>query len=237
MKKFVSKIAIIVAIAGTVMTPSVFAGSVAGTGGSTEVTQILNNMELINTNIQQAKQLEVQIRQAMTLPAIPWIQKSKLLQQLGQVVNKGMAIGYELDGFEYRFSNLYKDYKSGKTFRQAYVNWANTTRDSIRSAMTANGMQMQDFQSEEAALEKLRMLSDNASGQMQAMQAGNAISVQMVSQLQMLRTVMNAQNQAHNAYMAQKVAADESKRKSADDFAGKMQAIDFATVKRELGLK
>ncbi len=194
------------------------AGSVAGTGGSTEVTQILNNMELIQQNITQAKQLESQLKQAMTLPGIPWIQKSQLLQQLGQVVNKGMAIGYEMGGFEDRFSSLYRDYRSGNAFKQAYGKWSNTTRDSIMSAMKANGMNMQDFATESSMLDNLRSMSDNATGQMQAIQAGNAIAHAMVNQFQSLRGMMAAQNQAHNAYMAQKTAQDEAQTTSLNDY-------------------
>ncbi|MGC0153558.1 P-type conjugative transfer protein TrbJ [Chromobacterium vaccinii] len=215
---------------GFMVSPA-FAGSVAGTGGSTEVTQILNNMELINTNLQQAKQVEIALRQAATLGNIPWSQTSQSLIQLGQVVNKGMALGYELGGLEDRFKSVYKDYGAADKWKGAFGNWSRSTRDSIMGSLRASGLQAQDFQTEAGLMDNLRSMSGSAAGQMQAVQAGNAIAVEMVGQMQKLRQLSVAQNQAHNAYLLAQQAKDDLNNEAMGSFMGTKRPVTLDEIR------
>lgn len=58
-----SRKAMLLALAGCMVMPSAQAGSVAGNGGATEVTQIMNNGELLAGVAKQAQQVANQIRQ------------------------------------------------------------------------------------------------------------------------------------------------------------------------------
>ena len=63
------------------------AGSVGGTGGSTEVTQILNNTELLAQTAQQAKMVQIQLQAALQDPSTPWAQTMASLRKLQSVYN------------------------------------------------------------------------------------------------------------------------------------------------------
>ncbi|MFC3249639.1 P-type conjugative transfer protein TrbJ [Chromobacterium piscinae] len=181
---------------------SALAGSVGGTGGSTEVTQILNNVELITQTSQQVKMVQVQLQQALTNPNTPWSQTMQSLQKLRDVVQKGQAIGYQLSGMEQQFKNTYKGYARSNDMLGDFIRWNNTTRDSILGALGAAGLTVDQVASEGAMIDQLRTMGQSAQGQMQATQVGNAIGVEMVQQMRQLRQLQAAQMQAHNAYLA-----------------------------------
>lgn len=190
-----------------------YAGSVGGTGGSTEVTQLMNNVELIQQTYQQAKQLQLQIQSALTDPNTPWNQAMSMLNDLRNVVNTGQAIGYDLTHIEEKFRSLYPSYTktSGAGLLTNLINWGNTTKNSIQSALNAGGMTVSMIQSEGAMIDLLRQKGQNALGQQQSLQVGNAIAINTVEQLQRLTQLTAAQMQAHNAYLLGQQAKEDQR--------------------------
>lgn len=203
MKKLTRKNSLAIALLAMTMAGSAHAGSVGGTGGSTEVTQIMNNVELLNQTAQQVQMVEIQLRQALTLPNTPWSQTVQALQNLRSAVQKGQAIGYQLAGLEQQFKNTYRGYgQSSGNLLSDFIRWNNTTRDSIQGALTVAGMTVDQINSESGMIDNLRAMGQSAQGQMQAAQVGNSIAVEMVQQMRQLRQLQAAQMQAHNAYLA-----------------------------------
>jgi P-type conjugative transfer protein TrbJ len=192
---------IYLAILSMLMVP-VFAGSVAGTGGATEITQILNNTELLSQTVQQVKMVEIQLQQALTNPNTPWSQTMQSLQNLRSAVQQGQAIGYSLASVEQNFKNTYQGYTRSKDMIGDFIRWNNATRDSISGALRAAGTTADQIATEDGMIDRLRMMGQSAQGQMQAAQVGNAISVEMVQQLRQLRQLQAAQMQAHNTFLA-----------------------------------
>ena len=184
-------------------TPCSWAGSVAGTGGATEVTQLLNMGQLIQSTLQQAQQLALQTQAALTNPNTPWSQTLQALQQLRQVYNTGQQIGYSLQSVEQNFKNLYPGYgnSSGNTLNNL-INWGNQTRSAVQGALQTAGWTMDQVQSGGQLIDTLRQQSQSAQGQMQATQGGNAIAVEMVQQLRSLSQLQAAQAQAQGSYLA-----------------------------------
>lgn len=189
------------------------AGSVAGTGGSTEVTQLMNNVELVQATYQQAKQLELQIQGALTDPNTPWGQAMSMLTDLRDVVNTGQAIGYDVTHIEQKFQSLYPVYTktNGAGLLTNLVNWGNTTKNSIQAALNAGGMTVSQIQTEGSMIDLLRQKGQTALGQQQSLQVGNAIAVNTVEQLQRLTQLTAAQMQAHNAYLLGQQAKEDQK--------------------------
>ncbi|MFX1767968.1 P-type conjugative transfer protein TrbJ [Paraburkholderia sp. A1RI-2L] len=196
------------------------AGSVAGTGGSTEVTQLMNNLELVQQTAQQAKQLEIEIQNAVTDPNTPWAQAMSMLSDLRDVVNTGQALGYDATNIEQKFQSLYPSYAktNGAGLLNNLVNWGTTTKSSIQNALNAGGMTVSQIQSEGALIDTLRQKGQNAVGQMDALQVGNAIAVNQVEQLQRLTQLMAAQDQAHNAYLLGQQARQDQQAGAAQQF-------------------
>ena len=186
----------------SVATPAI-AGSVAGTGGSTEVTQILNNTELLAQTAQQAKLVQIELQNALRDPNTPWAQTMNALQDLRSVYNTAQSMGYSLASVQSRFNNTYKGYAQGGNMLDKLVAWGNQTKGSVENLLYTSGWTMDQVQSEASMIESLRTKGQTAQGQMQAIQAGNAISVQLVQQVQQIRQLQASQAQAMGSYLAQ----------------------------------
>lgn len=202
---------------------------------ATEMTQLLNNLELMHQTLQQAEELSNQLKMledmAQNLKNIPnqiWTPASQHLQSLMNVVKQGQSLAFSSANIGEQFQQRFKGFVQAEDFQAEYKNWSNTVRDSLRTALEAASLQSQQFASEEDALSALRSMSQSAEGRMQALQVGTQISVEQVAQLQKLRELMMAQIQAQNAYMAGEQqqkdnvkAAEENFYKYSDPRAGK----------------
>jgi P-type conjugative transfer protein TrbJ len=200
------------------------AGSVAGTGGSTEVTQILNNGQLVEQTSEmydQTVKLRDQLRrqtdmvndmktQGKKLTAHEWGTTQSDLQRLAQIVREGEAIAYSSANVDALYREKYKGYsnyareKNGtsQTYSDQYSDWSRSNMDSIVGSMKAAGLQQDQFANEEQTMQKLRQMGQTAQGRMEAIQVGNQIAAQQVGQLQKLRSLLMSQMQMQASYMA-----------------------------------
>jgi P-type conjugative transfer protein TrbJ len=194
-----------------------FAGGGGGVSGfATEVTQLLNNAELIEMVAQQAeeianqlKMLDDMIRNTLALPHQVWGDTLGRLARLAQVVRDGQALAYSLSNLDQEFRTRYKGYEHylatrfGVTdYTAQYRTWSQTNADTVRASLEAVHLQAEAFADEEATMQQLQRMSETAGGRMQAIQAGNQIAAQQVRQLQLLRQLMMTQMQMQGAYLA-----------------------------------
>lgn len=215
---------LIAALIAASLTQGAHAGSVAGFGGSTEVTQILNNVELVNQGaqmyqvlqqtIEQVKYTKQQLDNLIKAPQMFWGEAAADLQQLAQLVAKGQALGYALGNIDQQFANKYQGYNPN-TYQTASRNWTDTSMDSLKAALQTAGLQSNQFTSEQATISSIQNLAATAPGALQATQAGVMVASQQVVQLQKLRQLYMAQMQAQNAYMAQQVQEQQDSRDQA----------------------
>lgn len=185
-----------------------------GIGGATEITQILNNIELLAQTSQMAQQVQQtilqvqmaqqQLKNLIAAPQFIWGQAQAELQQLTNLVAQGQALGYQLANIDQAFSTKYVGYSNTTpiNFQQASRDWTATSLDSIKSALQTAGVQSQQFANEEQALQTIQNIASGSQGGLQAAQAGVMVASQQVNQLQKLRQLFMAQMQAQNAYMA-----------------------------------
>lgn len=206
--------AVVVALAGS-MVVSANAGTVAGNGGSTEITQILNNFELltqsaqmyeeVQNTIQQVTMMQAQLKNLIAAPQMVWGQAQADLQALTQLVAKGQALGYALGNIDQVFAQKYPGYngvaKKGN-YQAAAKEWIATGLDSLNSAMSQAGLQSNQFATEQSAMDNIQNIAAGSPGSLQVAQAGVMVAGQQVQQLQKLRQLFMAQMQAQNAYLA-----------------------------------
>ncbi len=191
-----------------------FAGSVAGFGGSTELTQLLNNVELIGQSAQmylqvqntitQIQHSQQQLKNLIAAPQMIWSNAHGELQQLAQLVAQGQALGYTLGNIDQQFATKYPGYSTslGRNFQQSSHSWVQTSLDSMRSSLNAAGMQSNQFTTEQAAMDSIQSIAAGSPGALQVAQAGIMVAGQQVQQLQKLRQLYMAQMQAQNSFMA-----------------------------------
>jgi P-type conjugative transfer protein TrbJ len=185
-------------------------------GFATEVTQLLNNAELIEMVAQQAEEIanqlrmiEDMVRNTLALPNHVWGDTLGRLARLAQVVRDGQALAYSLSNLDQEFRNRYKDYSFYLTrqlgtgdLSSKYRQWSTETLDTVRVSLDAVHLQAEHFADEEATMQQLQRMSETAGGRMQAIQAGNQIAAQQVRQIQLLRQLMMTQMQMQGAYLA-----------------------------------
>lgn len=149
------------------------------------------------------QQLEVMRQQAARLSsATPFSQSSALLSKIMAAVNQGQALGYNLEGISKKFESQYPEFgKQQGNYFDNYKKWSATTSDSIRSALMASGLQMDNFATESATSDTLRLMNQSPAGQLQAIQIGNAVSSEMLDEMRKLRQLNTAQTQAQSSYL------------------------------------
>jgi len=167
------------------------------------VRQAQNFAEYAAQTSNLIQQLEVMRQQAARLSGnTPFSQTSALLTKIMGAVNQGQALGYNLESINKKFETQYPGFgKSQGNFYDNYQKWSATTSDSIRSALMASGLQMDNFATESATSDTLRVMNQSANGQMQAIQVGNAVSSEMLDEMRKLRQLNTAQSQAQNAFL------------------------------------
>lgn len=233
-------------------TPNILlAGTVAGTGGSTEVTQIANNLQLVEQGSEMvsqtqklASQLQKQVAmvndmktQAKTLSNQEWSHTSSALQQLAQISRQGEAIAYSSANMDALYHQKYKGYAaysqsnsgSSVTYSDRYSEWSNTNRDSTINAMKSANLQQSQFADETVTMQTIENMGRTAQGRMQAIQVGNQIAAQQVGQMQKLRSLVMSQMQmqaAHQAFEANQ--KDSANAKSRNFFKNDVSNINVS---------
>lgn len=225
------------------------AGTVAGTGGSTEITQLLNNGQLVqqthemyeqtttlsNQLRKQADMLGDMQRNGKVLSMHEWGRTTEDLKRLASIARQGEAIAYSSANMDAIFREKYKGYgeyvnkKTGtsQSYSDQYAKWSETNRDSILGAMKAANLQFEQFSSEEETIKTIQRLGSSAKGRMEAIQAGNLIASQQVSQIQKLRGLMMAQMQMQSAYLSFEAnQKDSANAKSRDFFKNEASGIN-----------
>lgn len=221
---------LVAVLAAAMLNQVAHAGTVAGTGGSTEITQILNNTELLQQStemyqqtkqlISQVKMAEEQLKNLVRAPEMFWGEAPGQLQNLARLVAKGQALGYALNNIDQQFASKYPE-ANGNALRGNYIGaartWNQTSRDSLKNALSVAGLQSDQFADEQAAMNSIQNLAATAPGALQASQAGVMVAAQQVYQLQKLRQLFMTQMQAQNAILASQVAREAEAENLAPD--------------------
>lgn len=190
-------------------------------GGSTELTQIANNFQLLAAYAEQSQQTITQFQQYQTmLQNLERSVPSALLDQAAQrlfvdqnmlqtfrnlqrVVVAGQQTSYSLSTIDQRFRQSYPGYGStSQDYSRAYRDWSGNTLNSVRNSLALISAHAENFDSEQEMMNELMQRSQTANGQMQVVQAGNQIGVAMVGQMQQLRQLQMAQARAQGDYIA-----------------------------------
>ena len=215
MRKFVIAVLISLGIAGNAPQKAK-AGAFA-----TEVTQLLNHAELVLMYIRQGLQLENELsiyanmlRNTKNLSPQTFGQIAADISALAQIVQGGQALAYSLGNLDQLFRSTYPGYGTNATvYYQNYQRWSQTSLDTTLGALRAAGLQSQQMVTEQSIISTLEGMSENADGQMQALNVLGQISDQQVQQLMKLRELMMADMSSKQAYQAaviQEQAADQA---------------------------
>ncbi len=203
------------------------AGTVAGFGGSTEITQILNNVQLMQSYGQQVLQVQNQISQIanqlqmyqtmitnmQSLAGQPFQSAMQTLVQLRNAINQATNISYTFGNVDQYFQRLNPNYATlfqGNNYANQQAYWRTNVDQYCMAALKTANFEMSSAQTEAQLLNNLSQRSSSALGQKQAIQAGNEIAVAMIAQLDRLKLLTAAQTQSQSVYLSQEKAEKEA---------------------------
>ncbi|MGS0741424.1 hypothetical protein ACVBEF_06270 [Glaciimonas sp. GG7] len=206
----------------SLVTAPVHAGTVAGTGGATEITQLLNNVQLVMQYTTQIQQYESQLQNLLKQKDLLTLNPRGYITVLANAAEGGEALGLGGARITKKLETAYgSDYKKNAAYSsQDFETWMKTTKDSIRGAMKSVGVQQDDMASEADLIMSLKTLSNSSAGNLQVSQTGNQISIQMLQQFQKLRQMNLAQASAMNARMLAVQNKEEQDRAETQQFFG-----------------
>lgn len=194
------------------------AGTVAGFGGSTEITQIANNVQLAGSYVEQAQQTVTQMNQyAAMLKNLQQLTPNSALSAASQqlwrnqnmnqsfknlftIVNSGQRIAYGSQVLAQRVQSMGRSSGSGLgsfNFQKAYRDWSDTTQNVLQSSLQNTAVHAESMDTEEDMVNELNRISQSPEGQLQAISAGNQIGIAMVGQMQKLRQLQINQSNAY----------------------------------------
>jgi len=169
-------------------------------GGASEVTQVMNKVELI----MQTKKIIDQVRQTkqtlqllknnfQRLNPASWGQFTGALNLLADSVKQGERTAFALaradEEYERRFAQATGRGERPARFSQAYQGWWTKNRASVRGVLAKVGMKASDFRNQQAGLRKLQNLSRSPGSRDQILQAANELAVTQSRQLQELQEI------------------------------------------------
>jgi len=216
---------VIVVVIGDV-SPRVEAGGVF----ATEITQLLNHVQLMQQYIQQVQMVQNNfLRYANMLQntrVLPNQMVGPVLQdlnQLARVVVGGQALAYSMSNLNARFASTYPGYSQAynpNAYYQNYANWSQTSLDTTFSSLRAMGLQGQELQNTQSFLTAMRQRMMTPQGRLDAVQIGTEVSEQEVEQLLLLRQLMILDLQSKQAYQATQIQNEQAAAAGEQTFFG-----------------
>lgn len=197
------------------------AGSVAGFGGSTEITQILNNLQLIqsyeqqvSSYVRQGLQVENELRNLMSNPtSVLGPEVGQIINTMGRMMSGGQSIGSNLQEIDRNFSRTFKNPTAGR-FADMFKSWHQTNTDTLEAALKSVGAQRELNASNEAEITRLYNRSQVTEGTRDGLQTLAQINIQQIQQLRQLQELMATQASAESTFMATQNAKDEKARQN-----------------------
>lgn len=193
------------------------AGTVAGFGGGTEITQLMNNTQLVlqyeqqvQAYVRQGLQLQNELKNLIQNPAsVMGVEVGGLINNVGKIMSGGLAIGSNLAQIDKNFATTFKS-PTADTLSKNFFKWHKTSTDTLEGALKAAGLHREHYASEADALAALYNQSQATSGNLDALQTLSQINIKQIQHLQSLGDLMATQNLASSTYMAAQTAKGQA---------------------------
>lgn len=193
------------------------AGSVAGFGGGTEVTQLLNNLQLIQQYEQQVQQfmkqglqLDAQLKNLMKNPSSAMgTDTTRMIQQIGGIMSAQNSMGGSLAQIDRKFAATFNS-PAAASHSENFSRWTATSKGTLQSSLQAAGMHRDQYATDTDAVQALYSESQATDGNLGALQTLAKINVKQIQQTQALGDLMAAQNIASSTYMAAQTSKEQS---------------------------
>lgn len=197
----------------------------AATGGATEWTQIMNNVELVSiysAEIEQvARQLQMVQNMVQNTNQLPIQMWSSVESNLVSLVNALTSVNGVVNATEDALAMTEQLFGNGSlldNYEFRLRSWNQGVNNQIGTALRNMGLNAGQFQNRQQALAQIQAASQSATGRMQVLQAGNQISGLMVNEMQSLHGTIISAEQARLNAIAVEANRENQKRQALDKF-------------------
>jgi P-type conjugative transfer protein TrbJ len=206
----------------------VFAGGGGLTGGATEMTQMMNNGELVEQVRQLSEQIQNQIKQiqdmvynTLTIPDQLFRDVKGIYSSIKGVINKTKGIAYNLSNLDEELKRRFKSYGDMSSlervtdFSSEYRSIVGAQMETVRSTMEAIGVSFEELVNDDAlALAELQRKASSAKGRNELIQGTNQLLGFLAEDAMKLRQLQMMQAQmAGTAYEAERARSDLSNKR------------------------
>lgn len=188
---------------------------------ATEITQILNNVELsvsagaeLDQLIQQVAMVKNQIEayklMLQNIKDAPMIESdavTELLGKLHDLTTSGQSFAYAGSNSAEVFEKTHPTYEqtaangmTAKEYQERYQEWDKGVRESANQTLKALDIDKKDIEDRQKLLARLRTLNKSAEGQKAALQIGNQYAASLNEQLISLRYLLHLQIQQQQEF-------------------------------------
>lgn len=207
-------LAVALAVSGASM-----AGSVAGTGGSSEVTQIANNMELV---AQYEQQVQGYVRQGLQLQneidnliKNPFSLLGKdvggLINKVGKIMSGANSIASGVAQIDRNFATKFKS-PAATSMASKFTSWHGTSTSALDKVLAGVDLHREDYASDTARIEAVIKASESSKGAVGAMDTLRDLNLLQIEHTRKLGELLATQNEASATYMAGQLAKDQARQ-------------------------
>jgi P-type conjugative transfer protein TrbJ len=165
---------------------------------SSEYTQWLNYLKLVDQLEKQAGLLQYAARNTAALSNFTANASVADIRAVTAILRQGQALSYASANVDAQFALKFKDYNGyaalkldGQTMAAKYQQWSADANAATRTALKAAGAQSQQMEgAEEARIAELEAKAKTTEGALEAQQTALELSVETVRQLQKLRQLV-----------------------------------------------
>ena len=188
--------------------------------GATEITQIMNHVQLMMTYLKQAQtalnaiqMAQMMVREGVSLAQHPSTNIAYDLGMLSNILVQSQGLAGDMAQMDVAFRQAYGNYNgpdAAVQYALKYNDWTKTTLNSIRGSVNAAGYQGSMLGNEQAWMQQIQLMNRTPMGRDQSLQLGNTIAVEEIAQLQKLRQLMIADLSSKAAFTAQQVNGQQA---------------------------
>ena len=202
-------------------------------GGATEITQLMNNAELLRQVQQLSAQINNQIRMiddmvhnTMMMPTLLFRDVRGIYSQIRVIINRTNGLAFNLANLDEELRRRFRSYSDMSSltrttdFSTEYRSIMNTQMETVRTTMEAIGVSFEALVNDDAsALAELQRKATTARGRNELAQATNQLLGFMAEDAVRLRQLQMMQAQmAGTAYEAERARTDLSDRRIGEFF-------------------
>jgi len=187
------------------------------TNHAENVLTAARSLEQINNQVQQlANEAQMLINQAKNLANLPTSIAGELqgsLTRVDQLIREAQGIAYDISEIDSTYRRLFPDeyadsVSTSKILQDARESW-NLARDGFRHALEVQAEVVGEIRTDASTLDRLVGESQGATGNLQAVQAGNQLTALAAKQSMQLQSLLASSARADALERADALAAHE----------------------------